>query len=93
MNLDKAIEFGKEKRRKYRGAKAIDPSCRNHGSFRCREDRMYSTRKAEQEAEEKYKDWEDEEAGNVEPDLVEKNCESDMYEEYLAWVQEQKKSA
>ena len=30
--LDKAIASGKEKRKPYRGAKAIDRSCRNHGS-------------------------------------------------------------
>ena len=32
MSLDKAIVHNKEKRRPYYGAKAIDPSCRNHGS-------------------------------------------------------------
>lgn len=32
MSLDKAILHGKEKRKPYYGAKAIDPSCRNHGS-------------------------------------------------------------
>jgi len=31
MGLDKAIEHGKEKRKPYRRAKAIDPMCRNHG--------------------------------------------------------------
>lgn len=31
MSLDKAIEHGKEHRRKYRGAKAVDKNCRNHG--------------------------------------------------------------
>lgn len=30
--LDKAIEHGKEHRKPYRGAKACDKSCRNHGS-------------------------------------------------------------
>jgi hypothetical protein len=30
MSLDKAIEHGKEKRKPYRGAKAVDKSCRNH---------------------------------------------------------------
>jgi hypothetical protein len=29
--LDKAIKYGKEKRKQYRGAKAVDRSCRNHG--------------------------------------------------------------
>lgn len=32
MSLDKAIIFGKEHRKPYYGSKAIDPSCRNHGS-------------------------------------------------------------
>ena len=32
MSLDKAIKYGKEKRKPYRKAKAIDKSCRNHGS-------------------------------------------------------------
>ena len=32
MSLDKAIEHKKEKRKPYRGAKAVDPTCRNHGS-------------------------------------------------------------
>ena len=30
--LDKAILHGKEKRKPYRKAKAIDRTCRNHGS-------------------------------------------------------------
>ena len=32
MSLDKAIEHKKEKRKPYTGAKAIDRTCRNHGS-------------------------------------------------------------
>lgn len=31
MSLDKAIEHGKEHRKPYRGSKAIDKTCRNHG--------------------------------------------------------------
>lgn len=31
MSLDKAIAHGKEKRKPYRRAKAVDPQCRNHG--------------------------------------------------------------
>lgn len=30
--LDKAILHGKEKRKPYHGAKAVDRTCRNHGS-------------------------------------------------------------
>ncbi len=32
MSLDKAISHGKEHRKQYRGAKACDKTCRNHGS-------------------------------------------------------------
>lgn len=32
MSLDKAIEHNKERRRPYRGAKSVDPECRNHGN-------------------------------------------------------------
>lgn len=31
MSLDKSIKSGKEHRKPYRGIKAIDRSCRNHG--------------------------------------------------------------
>lgn len=42
MSLDKAIEYGKEKRKPYKGAKAIDRTCRNHGSCEwCKRNRLY----------------------------------------------------
>ncbi len=45
MGLDKAIEHGKEKRKPYRGAKAVDCTCRNHGSCEwCRENRLHKFR-------------------------------------------------
>jgi hypothetical protein len=31
MSMDKAIIHGKEHRKQYRGAKAVDKTCRNHG--------------------------------------------------------------
>lgn len=31
MSLDKAIKNGKEHRKEYYRAKAVDPMCRNHG--------------------------------------------------------------
>ena len=31
MTLNKAIKHGKERRKPYQGAKAIDSTCRNHG--------------------------------------------------------------
>lgn len=44
--LDKSIEYGKEKRKVYRGAKAVDKCCRNHGSCKwCLENRLHSSRK------------------------------------------------
>lgn len=44
MGLEKAIQYGKEKRRPYKGAKAVDCSCRNHGTCEwCRQNRMYKT--------------------------------------------------
>ena len=40
--LDKAIASGKERRKPYRGAKAIDRSCRNHGGcVWCEWNRLY----------------------------------------------------
>lgn len=45
MSLDKAIRYGKEKRRPYRGSKAVDASCRNHGSCPwCRRNREHRMR-------------------------------------------------
>ena len=48
MSLDKAIEHGKEKRKPYRGAKAIDATCRNHGSCKwCEENRTHGNKRRE----------------------------------------------
>ena len=45
MSLDKAIAYGKERRKPYRGSKAIDPSCRNHGGCPwCDENRKHKFR-------------------------------------------------
>lgn len=42
MSLDKAIEHKKEHRKPYRGAKAVDTTCRNHGScLWCANSRVY----------------------------------------------------
>lgn len=47
--LDKSIEHGKEHRKPYRGAKACDRSCRNHGSCDwCRANRNYRNIKLEE---------------------------------------------
>lgn len=42
MSLSKAIKYNKEHRKPYRGSKAIDKTCRNHGGCPwCEENRMY----------------------------------------------------
>lgn len=44
MSFDKYM--GKERRKHYRGSKAVDSTCRNHGSCDwCRSNRTHSTRK------------------------------------------------
>lgn len=50
MALDKAIEHGKEHRKPYRGSKAIDPTCRNHGGCPwCEENRKHKFRDKEKD--------------------------------------------
>ena len=51
MTLDKAIEHGKEHRKQYRGSKAIDKSCRNHGDCPCCQgNRLYRAHRLEEKA-------------------------------------------
>lgn len=46
MSLDKAVAHGKEHRQPYRKAKAVDPSCRNHGSCPwCNGNRIHKEKK------------------------------------------------
>lgn len=57
MSLDKAIEHGKEHRKQYKGAKAIDCTCRNHGSCEyCKQGRLYQIRKEKQKVLSKLKE-------------------------------------
>lgn len=52
MSLDKGVEHGKEKRKKYRGGKAIDCTCRNNGSCSwCRDTRTHNTKRRKTESE------------------------------------------
>ena len=45
MSMDKAILHGKEHRKPYRGAKAFDRTCRNHGTCPwCEENRKHKFR-------------------------------------------------
>ena len=62
MSLDKAIEFGKEKRKQYRKSKAFDRTCRNNGKCPwCEGNRTYQARKEHKriqslEKEEEYEE-------------------------------------
>lgn len=48
MSLDKAIEYGKEHRKPYHGAKAVNTACCNHGSCDwCKNNRLYKINKRE----------------------------------------------
>ena len=48
MSLDKAILHHKEHRKPYRGAKAVDRTCRNHGSCEyCKGNRLHKFKKDE----------------------------------------------
>ena len=50
MSLNKSIQHGKEHRKPYRGSKAVDISCRNHGSCDwCKNNRLHKFRKNEDE--------------------------------------------
>ena len=55
--LDKAIEHGKEHRKPYRGAKACDKACRNHGSDDwARDNRLYRANRLTEKAEQDIDD-------------------------------------
>ena len=58
MSLDKAIVHNKEHRKEYYGSKAIDRSCRNHGSCPwCEENRKYKYKKKEEDLDGQYKEY------------------------------------
>lgn len=57
MGLEKAIKSGKEYRKEYRGGKAIDSTCRNHGGCpACYSNRMIKFEKAKQKADASWED-------------------------------------
>lgn len=59
MSLNKAIEHGKEHRRQYTGSKAIDKTCRNHGSCEwCIENRTYKSLKLKEKFKLDLQEWE-----------------------------------
>ena len=58
MALNKAIEHHKEYRKPYRGCKAIDKACRNHGGCPwCEENRKYKYIKNSQKMLDRLKEW------------------------------------
>ena len=60
--LDKAIEHGKEHRKPYRGSKAFDRTCRNHGGCDwCKDNRLYRTNRLEKKAKQDIETMEEEE--------------------------------
>ena len=60
MSLDKAIEHGKEHRKQYTGAKAIDCTCRNHGCCEwCKSNRLYQQMKQEEASRQALMEVED----------------------------------
>ena len=66
MSLDKAIKYGKEHRKPYRGAKLIDYTCRNHGACPwCTGNRTYSHKKADLISREKSVAWYEEMYGKL----------------------------
>lgn len=59
MSLDKSITHGKEHRKPYHGAKAIDRTCRNHGSCGwCKSNRTHKNDKMELKCEQEVREWE-----------------------------------
>ena len=59
MSHDKSIRSSKSHRKPYRGAKAIDATCRNHGGCHgCLENRMHKNDKRELAAEQELREYE-----------------------------------
>lgn len=59
MSLDQSIKHGHDHRKQYYGAKAIDKSCRNHGSDDwALGDRMHKHAKREQAMKDRERDKE-----------------------------------
>ena len=77
MSLDKAIEHGKERRKPYRGSKAIDPTCRNHGGCVWCEIKQKTLTDAQIKHSNKCRDFE--------------FCSMDVYDENRTYQPRQKK--
>lgn len=58
MSLDKSIEHGKEHRKPYKGSKAVDSTCRNHGGCDwCEGNRMYKYKKRQLAYEDELEEY------------------------------------
>ena len=58
MSLDKSIQSGKEHRKLYSGSKAVDFTCRNHGScIWCQGNRMHKNEKRDLAATQRLEDF------------------------------------
>lgn len=58
MSFNKAIKYKKEKRQPYRGAKAVDHTCRNHGTcLYCRNKRLFFDIKKKVQWNDKFNEW------------------------------------
>ena len=58
MSLNKSIQSGKTHRKLYRGAKAVDSTCRNHGSCEwCHGNRTHKNDKRELAAEQELREY------------------------------------
>jgi len=70
MSMNKAILHGKEHRKKYTGAKAVDMTCRNHGSCPwCYGNRTFKARREGLYSLQQVKDWNEEMDGKIQPVL------------------------
>lgn len=57
MSLDKSIQNGKEHRKPFRKAQAVDSACRCHGTCQyCKNNRLYKNLKKLQKALDKQKE-------------------------------------
>lgn len=64
MGMEKAITSGKEHRKPFRGAKAVDATCRNHGSCPyCRSNRLHKSQAEKDRSDYLLKEKYDDEAG------------------------------
>ena len=75
MSMDKGVEYGKEKRKEYRGAKSIDRTCRNHGSCPwCEGGRQHKHKKNALYAQALEEEW------ALPEDPVEEDFDEEWYE-------------